>query len=104
MLPSWLIVDRLGRELRALRSLERDAEGRAGRVRRREVSGAHQAVVVAAQAVADAANDVEGEAACVAWRSLTRARDEVARALRPMERRRRDRAPGATWNTAPPPG
>ena len=99
-----MIVDRLDRELRALRSLERDADGRAGPARRREVSGAHQAVAAAAQAVAYAANDVEGEAACVAWRSLTRARDEVARALRAMERRRRDRAPGAVWGTAPQPG
>ena len=75
MLPYWLILDRLDRELRALRSLERDTESRAGPMRRRELSRPHQAVVAAARAVADAGNDVEGQAACVAWRSLAQARD-----------------------------
>jgi hypothetical protein len=104
MLPNWLIVDRLDRELRALRSLEREAEGRAGPAHRRGVKVAHQAVVAAAQAVAVAADDVEGEAACVAWRSLAQARDAVGRALRALERHRRDRPTGVALDTAPQPG
>jgi hypothetical protein len=103
MLPHWMIVDRLRRELSALRALERQAEALSA-PERPGIAEAQEALAAASRAVDEVAVDFEGQAACRAWHALDRARDQIARASRAVERHQGPRAASLTWNPAPQPG